>query len=362
MKNLTRVLVLLSTMIPLTSFAQDQCVANVDKLQLFYVNGMFTTPEDVRSNRDALDRFQDKHLGQYEKYRNVQVGYNFNETFIDQIAEVAFHKMTDVQKSSNEGRLLQNFILGHNLNIINDLSGAFSWFFTEIVEDVESMQDEGDYQNLKHLLNLSMDDCTRVLLVTHSQGNFYGNRLFTEISNAYIYPTGVKLSDYPMLGYLGIANPTLHVGGYYGDSNSHIAKTFTNDNDWPMWAIRRSFGAVSADPVSASDSDESYGHGLEEAYLENNAAPVLVNYMVQIIENLTPYPLFEQLQSSSSAFSHFGYSNISEYLDFRFRYGGGYRYSGVPEPVWNDLLISSSHGSYFNIHIRDKYPFEKIED
>lgn len=349
-------------MIPLVSFAQDQCVDNVDKLQLFYVNGMFTNPEGARSNRDALDRFQDKHLGQYEKYRNVQVAYNVDEAFFTQIAEVAFHKMTDEQKVSDKGRLLENFILGHNLNIIDDLADTFSWFFTEIVEDVESIQDEGDYQSMRNLLNLTMDDCTRVLLVTHSQGNFYGNRLFTEISNSYTYPTGVKLSDYPMLGYLGIANPTFHVGGPYGDSNSDIAKTFTNDNDWPMWAVRKSLGAVQADPVSASERDESYGHGLEEAYLEDNAEPILAGYMTQIVENLKPYPLFEQHLSSSSATSHFGYSTISEYLDIRFRYGGGYRYSSVPERVWNGFLNAPSHGTYFNTHIKDKYPFEKMEN
>ncbi|ENM5747453.1 KTSC domain-containing protein [Vibrio mimicus] len=362
MKHYIPKLVLLSAMMPLVSFAQGQCVDNVDKLQLFYVNGMFTNPEGARSNRDALDRFQDKHLGQYEKYRNVQVAYNVDEAFLVQVAEVAFHKMTEEQKGADEGRLLENFILGHNLNIIDDLAGTFSWFFTEIVEDVESIQVEGDYQNMRHLLNLTMDDCTRVLLVTHSQGNFYGNRLFTEISNSYTYPTGAKLSDYPMLGYLGIANPTFHVGGSYGNAHSDIAKTFTNDNDWPMWAVRRTLGAVPADPVSASDRDESYGHGLEEAYLKDNAEPILADYMTQIIENLTPYPLFEQHQSSSSATSHLGYSAISEYLDIRFRYGGGYRYNGIPEPVWNGFLNASSHGTYFNTHIKDKYAFEKIEN
>ncbi|MGC7893128.1 hypothetical protein ACP3XJ_15590 [Vibrio anguillarum] len=99
-------------MMSLVSSAQGQCVDNVDKLQLFYVNGMFTSPEGARSNRDALDRFQDKHLGQYEKYRNVQVAYNV-EAFLVQVAEVAFHKMTEEQKRADEGRLLENFILGH---------------------------------------------------------------------------------------------------------------------------------------------------------------------------------------------------------------------------------------------------------
>lgn len=73
-------------------------------------------------------------------------------------------------------------------------------------------------------------------------------------------------------------------------------------------------------------------------------------------------PLFEQHPSSSSAMSHIGYSEISELLDIRFKHGGGYRYHNVPSQVWDSLYWSTSHGSYFNRNIKDRYAFEKIED
>lgn len=362
MNNITKKLIFTIFIISSSSFAQDQCVVNADKLQLFYINGMFTSHEIMRKNRDALDKFQDKHLGKYEKYRNVQVGYNTDELFWEQISEIAFHKMTEQQRLSSKGYLLENLLLGYNLNIIEDLAETFSWLFSEIIEDVTVIQDEGDYQNMKHLLNLTMDDCTRVLLITHSQGNFYGNQLFTEISHSYVYPTGEKLIDYPMLGYLGIANPTFHVGGSYGNLNSKIAKTFTYENDWVMWGVRQSFGAISPDPIKVSEHDKSYGHGLEDAYLTDNAEFILASYMIEIIDNLTPYPLFNQYQSSSSAISNFGYSTISEYLDIRFKQGGGYRYNNVPKSIWNYFMNSSSHGTYFNTHIRNQYSFKIIEE
>ena len=36
--------------------------------------------------------------------------------------------------------------------------------------------------------------------------------------------------------------------------------------------------------------------------------------------------------------------------------GPAYDYCGVPEAVFNGLLRASSKGSYYNDHIRDRYP------
>ncbi|MFV0447865.1 MAG: hypothetical protein ACK5MF_05285 [Vibrio sp.] len=92
-----------------------------------------------------------------------------------------------------------------------------------------------------------LDKCARTVLVTHSQGNFYGNRLYTEVNNNYVYPNGVELSEYPMLGYMG------------------IAKTFTNSNDLPMAGVRTAFGAIAENPVSASLAFDFSGHGLKDS-------------------------------------------------------------------------------------------------
>ena len=180
---------------------------------------------------------------------------------------------------------------------------------------VDDMVNELDYANMKLRLETYLDKCARTVLVTHSQGNFYGNRLYTEVSNNYVYPNVVELSEYPMLGYMGIANPTFSHGGPQGVNNPEIAKTFTNSNDLPMAGVRIAFGAIAANPVSASLAFDFSGHGLKDSYLQDNAAPYIADLMKEIIDNLTPYPMFEQHPSSSSAISHIGHSYVSNILD-----------------------------------------------
>ncbi|WP_369414644.1 KTSC domain-containing protein [Photobacterium atrarenae] len=58
---------------------------------------------------------------------------------------------------------------------------------------------------------------------------------------------------------------------------------------------------------------------------------------------------------------YIGYSRISNILDIKFKYGGGYRYFDVPVGTWEDFFDSTSHGTYFNEVIRNKFSYEKIE-
>ena len=37
-----------------------------------------------------------------------------------------------------------------------------------------------------------------------------------------------------------------------------------------------------------------------------------------------------------------------------------YRYEGVPQNVYRELLGAESAGRYFNDHIRDRYPFTEL--
>jgi hypothetical protein len=47
-------------------------------------------------------------------------------------------------------------------------------------------------------------------------------------------------------------------------------------------------------------------------------------------------------------------------LEVEFTSGSVYRYRGVPERVWRELLAAESHGSYFTAHIRDRFPYARV--
>ncbi|HFQ4960991.1 TPA: hypothetical protein ACGUPM_004503, partial [Vibrio vulnificus] len=69
--------------------AYTWCENSIDKLQLFYVNGMYTTASGYANNLDALDDFQDGYLSHFRKNGEVKGAYNQYEGHIKQLYQVA---------------------------------------------------------------------------------------------------------------------------------------------------------------------------------------------------------------------------------------------------------------------------------
>lgn len=55
-----------------------------------------------------------------------------------------------------------------------------------------------------------------------------------------------------------------------------------------------------------------------------------------------------------------GYDPGSATLEIVFRAGGVYRYQNVPEGVYHALMSASSHGTYFQKHIKSQYTYVKV--
>jgi len=64
----------------------------------------------------------------------------------------------------------------------------------------------------------------------------------------------------------------------------------------------------------------------------------------------------DMIRVSSSAIVSVGYEPATMKMKIQFVQGPAYDYCGVPEAVFNGLLRASSKGSYYNDHIRDRYP------
>ena len=64
---------------------------------------------------------------------------------------------------------------------------------------------------------------------------------------------------------------------------------------------------------------------------------------------------------SSSNLRAVGYDAETRKLQVAFNNGGLYEYSGVPASVHAGLMAASSHGSYFDAHIKKgPYQYRKI--
>lgn len=62
----------------------------------------------------------------------------------------------------------------------------------------------------------------------------------------------------------------------------------------------------------------------------------------------------------SSVIKSLGYDPGQRVLDIEFQETGLYRYFNVPAFIYQDLLAAPSKGHFFDVHIRDVYPYEKL--
>jgi hypothetical protein len=61
---------------------------------------------------------------------------------------------------------------------------------------------------------------------------------------------------------------------------------------------------------------------------------------------------------SSSNIASIGYEAST--LEIEFNSGSIYQYFDVPEAVFNSIMNASSHGQYFNKHIKNVYQYKQI--
>ncbi|WBA15523.1 KTSC domain-containing protein [Salinivibrio proteolyticus] len=346
------------------SHAGSWCEKNIDKLQLFYVNGMYTTPSAFISNIKDIDDFQDGYLTKFSKNGPVEGAYNDYEGHLGQIYEVARQKYQDLDTDTQEYRLLTAILGGYILELSSEDFNIITPFIIEVMSYLpdHDIRNEVEYKNAKMKLGTLLNDCARTIVIGHSQGNFYSNALVSDIGSSFVYPNGYAMSEYPMIGMMGIASPASSVGGEFGSINPNMVDVLTNNNDLIMELVRDWIGSVPSNYDAVENLLDSTGHGLAASYLHSHGqASTIASKIDSITSNLVPFPLFEQHPSSSSAISHIGYSEVSELLDVRFNYGGGYRYTGVSNTIWEQFYYSTSHGKFFNEKIKDHYLYRKIE-
>jgi hypothetical protein len=68
----------------------------------------------------------------------------------------------------------------------------------------------------------------------------------------------------------------------------------------------------------------------------------------------------ERQPVSSSNLASVGYDPQSNTLEIEFQNGRVYRYHGVPEGLYEQLMSAPSLGSFFSQYIRNDYPTERV--
>ncbi|MBE0500069.1 MAG: KTSC domain-containing protein [Desulfuromonadales bacterium] len=349
-------------LLPTSALALAVCERNVDTVEIHHINGMFTDNSAFNNNKLAIEEFLSTYFTGWDFDFDVSGTYNLSEPVFEQILQVARHKLQDANAAT---RLAIKQFLNDDPEYLNDPDGiaAVQDFLTDINAAYTGILAEDDARKAKASLVSLLDSCARVVLITHSQGNFYGNALFNDLYAGYVFPNGYSLAQYPMLGTIQIASPVYTPGGAAGTVYPEVVGHVTNNNDIVMTMIRYVLGgSVEANYNASYNSQDFTGHALELSYLKQpGQAEEIAGNLARIVFNLTPFPLHGQNAADSSAMQGYGYSGINRYLDIQFTSGAVYRYSEVPAMAFDGLHGASSQGSYFNEVVRNVYPFKKLE-
>ena len=67
-----------------------------------------------------------------------------------------------------------------------------------------------------------------------------------------------------------------------------------------------------------------------------------------------------QTELNSTSLKCAAYCVQEALLELEFRRGAIYRFGGVPEATYQELLQAESKGLYFNHHIRNRFPYTKM--
>ncbi len=70
----------------------------------------------------------------------------------------------------------------------------------------------------------------------------------------------------------------------------------------------------------------------------------------------------ERIPVNSASICSIGFDIESAILEIEFHSGAVYQYTEVPVEEFDSLMSAESHGHYFNVNIRNAYPFVRLED
>jgi len=246
-------------------FAVEASLCQENGTTVFFGNGIFTTEISARNAaiilqddlREALSDSPDEYL----KY-NFSVAYNRTDGFVKDVFEVVRQDIG--AKTSMFIRLF-----GNTLNTVDKLLlDAIPDIFANALSSVASEFDKNaisisDVKNHVDLYKARIKEGQKIIVVPHSQGNFF-------VNSAYLHLTDEERVSF---GIVSVANPDSKVAGNWPYTTSHadvIIKVIPT--------------ALSSNTSNGFHSDDVSGHFFIDSYLRNGAASknIILNDIVSV--------------------------------------------------------------------------------
>lgn len=234
-------------------FKQDNSALTTEKRAIVYSNGMFTSPVQAANNLNTVRRsFQ--YTANTSKF---YLAYNQSEDVLNQVAEVAAQHLKQ-QNNLTERQAWFQFayksLLPHLYNVLENTETAIA-----SINEASYVNDVDLNSHINQYYLPLLQDEHKVVILSHSQGNFYANRAWNTIASM---TNGSELTK--GLGIVGVAD----VASYVAGNGLHT----TNSNDLIVKAVRLLSGSqpLPANVTHPLTSKDLLGHGLSEIYLNDD--------------------------------------------------------------------------------------------
>jgi len=265
MKNIIKVILILSISC-LNLFAQTEKI-NECKTDIYFGNGVWNSEGEAEKSAKEFQRHINIKLIQDNpklkaKYGEVKLQYNWSHGKMIDLLET-FYQLKEAGQISEEifFTLVDELMAKQVSDITNEDLRSLREQLVNLIESTE--EDEVDQMLVKYY-NESFKYGHRVLLVSHSQGNMFANRVYERIN-----PTEYK--NY--FANLQVASPASEVKASKGDYVTGFIDPIINPIPGSM--------------SSNADLDFPGGHKFVEAYLaSNDTLTKIINGTTKLLEEL----------------------------------------------------------------------------
>ncbi|PIR46657.1 MAG: hypothetical protein COV07_03245 [Candidatus Vogelbacteria bacterium CG10_big_fil_rev_8_21_14_0_10_45_14] len=223
--------------------AQTESFCSPDGYTIFTLNGVFTDEKGARDNMNRLKKEFDSN------YKNEAL-------FFDYL---------------------------HNPSHLGGLGDILK----SVVQKLKDNRETRDYDLIEMMVAASRKARTqKILLVAHSQGNFYANSFYDVATNPYLTEDGEeKVYPASSLGVYSVANPSGRVAGG--------GEWLTSDTDKVIAGLVGSVPVGSIMPpntsIDLSNASDSLGHSFSDIYLRYRGVEI-VRGIQRTLDGLRPHP------------------------------------------------------------------------